>query len=37
MDDASRESFTDKAEAVVKPDCEKTHFEQATDSFKGTK
>ncbi|TRM65081.1 heat shock protein 9/12-domain-containing protein [Schizophyllum amplum] len=35
MTDAGRQSFTDKAEAALKPDSQKSTTEQAGDTVKG--
>ncbi|KAI5892543.1 uncharacterized protein SCHCODRAFT_01171639 [Schizophyllum commune H4-8] len=35
MTDAGRQSFTDKAEAALKPDSQKSTTEQAGDAIKG--
>ncbi|KIK57663.1 hypothetical protein GYMLUDRAFT_45828 [Collybiopsis luxurians FD-317 M1] len=36
MSDTGRQNFTDKAEAALKPDSEKTTTEHIGDKFKGT-
>ncbi|KAJ8077457.1 hypothetical protein PQX77_010525 [Marasmius sp. AFHP31] len=36
MSDTGRQSFTDKAEAAIKPDSQKSTTEHLGDKFKGT-